>query len=318
MKNYLIAVFTLFVGLSMLANDAEAKRLGGGTSSGMRRDSGTMQKQATPPAAAPTSAAAAKPAPAAQPAAAPAPSGASRWLGPLAGLAAGVGLGALLGGAFGGLGGGLGSILSMLLMGLVAFFAIRFIMGMMKGKQQTPAYAPAGASPEAQAPARFESAPQQTPAIGGGLAPAPVIGGGVPGIGAGLAAQEETRGGSIPADFDVEGFVRQAKLNFVRLQAANDAGNMDDIREVTTPEMYAEIKLQLQERGNKTQNTDVVNLNADLLDVSTEDKRHVASVRFFGTLREDGTTESFDEVWHLVKPVDGSHGWTIAGIQQMQ
>jgi len=24
----------------------------------------------------------------------------------------------------------------------------------------------------------------------------------------------------------------------------------------------------------------------------------------------------FDEVWHLVKPVDGSREWAIAGIQQ--
>ncbi|MDD5295352.1 MAG: Tim44-like domain-containing protein [Rhodocyclaceae bacterium] len=306
MKNYLIAVFTLFVGLTLLVNDADAKRLGGGTTSGMRRSPTITQRQATPPTAAPSPSAAPRPAPAAQPAPAPAPSGASRWLGPLAGLAAGVGIGALLGGAFGGMGGGMGGILSMLLMGLVAFFVIRMLMGLFRGKQATPGYAPAGAAPN-----QFEASSQEVPVIGGGLSQAPAIGGG-------LAAQETSKGGSIPSDFDVEGFLRQAKLNFVRLQAANDGGNMDDIKEVTTPEMYAEIKLQLQERGGKAQNTDVVNLNADLLDVTTEEKRHIASVRYFGTIREDGKTEAFDEVWHLVKPVDGSHGWTIAGIEQMQ
>jgi predicted lipid-binding transport protein (Tim44 family) len=287
MKNFFIAIFTVFVGLTLLVDDAEAKRLGGGTSSGMRRDSSVMQRQTTPynaPSAAPRSA----------PGAQPAPATGNRWLGPLAGLAAGVGLGALLGG---GLGGG-GGFLSTLLLAVAVFFGVRMLMGFFRNKQATPAYAPAG--PVAS---RFEAAPQDAPVIGGGLSP---------------QASFSAKGGSIPADFDVEGFLRQAKLNFVRLQAANDAGNMEDIREVTTPEMYAETKIQLQERAGKTQHTDVVNLNADLLDVSTEDKRHIASVRFFGTIREDGSTEAFDEVWHLVKPVDGSRGWAIAGIQQMQ
>ncbi len=42
------------------------------------------------------------------------------------------------------------------------------------------------------------------------------------------------------------------------------------------------------------------------------------SVRFTGLLREDGTVlpKDFDEVWNLVKPVDDSSGWLLAGIQQ--
>jgi predicted lipid-binding transport protein (Tim44 family) len=300
MKNFLIAVFTIFVGLTLLVNDAEARRLGGGTSSGMSRNSGMMQRQVTPSTPSSPSAA-----PRSTPGAQPAPATGNRWLGPLAGLAAGLGLGALLGG--GGLGGG---FLSTLLLAVAVFFGVRMLMGFFRSKQAAPAYAPAGPIGSQNA-SRFEAAPQDAPVIGGGLSSAPVIGGG-------LAAQGTNQGGSIPSDFDVEGFLRQAKLNFVRLQAANDAGNMEDIREVTTPEMYAEIKIQLQERGDKTQHTDVINLNADLLDVTTEDKRYIASVRFFGTIREDGPAESFDEVWHLTKPVDGSRGWTIAGIQQMQ
>jgi predicted lipid-binding transport protein (Tim44 family) len=93
---------------------------------------------------------------------------------------------------------------------------------------------------------------------------------------------------NIPADFDVEGFLRQAKLNFVRLQAANDRGDMDDIREFTAPELFAEIRMQFQERGGKVQETDVMQLDAELLEVVTEDKRHIASVHFSGQLREDG------------------------------
>ena len=67
------------------------------------------------------------------------------------------------------------------------------------------------------------------------------------------------------------------------------------------------------------QHTDVVSLNADLLELATEKDRHWASVRFSGMMRETPGTEpvGFAEVWNLVKPVDGSSGWLLAGIQQM-
>jgi predicted lipid-binding transport protein (Tim44 family) len=121
-----------------------------------------------------------------------------------------------------------------------------------------------------------------------------------------------------PAGFDAESFIRHAKLNFLRLQAANDEGNIEDIRAFTTPEMFAEIKLQLQERGVAPQKTDVVALNAELLEVTREFRQHIASVRFSGTIRETpgAAPEAFDEVWHLTKPVDDSRNWAIAGIQQ--
>jgi predicted lipid-binding transport protein (Tim44 family) len=93
---------------------------------------------------------------------------------------------------------------------------------------------------------------------------------------------------------------------------------MEDIRLFSTPEVAAEIQVQYQERGHAQQQTDVIQLNADLLDLDSEASRHVASVRFHGQLREDvhAAPELFTEVWHLVKPVDGSSGWRVAGIQQ--
>ena len=123
----------------------------------------------------------------------------------------------------------------------------------------------------------------------------------------------------IPADFDSEGFLRVAKLNFVRLQAANDAKNLDDLREFVAPEIFAEIKLEMDERGNVPQQTDVVTLNASLLEVVTDGPRHIASVHFSGMIREDANApaSAFDEVWNLTKPVDGSSGWVVAGIQQL-
>jgi predicted lipid-binding transport protein (Tim44 family) len=284
MKNILIALFTVVIGLGLAMSDAEAKRLGGGKSSGMQRDSSVMKRDAAP--AAPSQNIA--PARPAQPAPAPAPSGMSRWLGPIAGLAAGIGLAALF--SHFGMGEGFASVVMMLLLGVAVFFVIRLLFRRKEPQAQPLQYA-GGVNP---GPLAYE-------APAGSAAPAPA------------AASV-----NVPTGFDVEGFLRQAKLNFVRLQAANDAGNIEDIRAFTTPEMFAEIKLEMTERGNAPQQTDVVTLNAALLDVSTEGGQHVASVRFSGAIRESeaGAPEAFDEVWHLSKPVDGSRGWVIAGIPQ--
>ena len=124
--------------------------------------------------------------------------------------------------------------------------------------------------------------------------------------------------GSIPAGFDAPGFLRQAKLNFVRLQAANDRGDMADIKNFTGPELFAEIQMQYEERGRSAQQTDVVQLDADLLDVSNEGSNQVASVRFHGQVREyDGSAERVDEIWHVQKEQrDANARWLIAGIQQ--
>ncbi len=293
MKRLMIAAFAAVVGLGMMLPDAEAKRLGGGGSIGMKR-------QATPAPTAPATAGkpAAAPAAAAAPGAAAKPAGMSRFLGPLAGLAAGLGIAALL--SHFGLGEGMADMLLILALVGVAFFAVRWLM-----RKRTPEagmqYAGAGATnaPGNVAPTNFTPAQFESSGVGAGA----------------TAAAAPAR--NIPADFDVEGFLRQAKLNFVRLQAANDRGDMDDIREFTAPELFAEIKMQYQERGNKHQETDVIQLNAELLEVVTEDNRHIASVHFSGQLREDNAApEAFAENWHLVKPVDGSRGWNVAGIQQ--
>ena len=122
----------------------------------------------------------------------------------------------------------------------------------------------------------------------------------------------------IPADFDVTGFERQAKVNFIRLQAANDAANLDDLREFTTPEMFAELKTSILERGDVSQRTEVLEINAEVLEVVEDASRYVVSVRFSGLIREEGDApaESVSEIWHLVKPRHGSVGWLLAGIQQ--
>ena len=79
----------------------------------------------------------------------------------------------------------------------------------------------------------------------------------------------------------------------------------------------AEIRRDLEAR-KEHQPTEVVTLDADVLEVVTEGDQHWASVRYTGLLREDGepVPKAFDEVWNLTKPVDGRSGWLLAGVQQ--
>lgn len=237
----------------------------------------------SPPASAP--ARQAQPAQAGQTPAQAAPaSPTSRWLPLLGGLA----LGGLFGAFFGG--GGLGGFVLIALLAIVVVAALRAFAGRR----------------EAQ-PMRMAAASGETV-----LAPAPSeAGAGSPRI---ATAQP-----AIPAGFDTAGFLRSAKTNFVRLQLANDGGQLDEIREFTTQEMYDELRRDIAERAGGQQQTDVVSLDADLLELATEKDRHWASVRFSGFVREAPGTppEGFEEVWNLVKPADGSSGWLLAGIQQM-
>ncbi|MFC5302290.1 Tim44 domain-containing protein [Azospira restricta] len=306
MNKFLALAAAVVVGFTLNVGDAEAaKRLGGGGSTG-------MQRQATPPAkntqaapaqqqqqAAPTQAGATAAAPAAQPK--------RSWLGPVAGLAAGLGLAALA--SHFGFGEELASFMLMALLALVVVAVIGFIMRKKAAAQAQGGmqYAAAGAGAGGSAPR-----PEFTPAGGASTAPMAAAAAGAV-AGAAVA-------GNIPADFDAESFARNAKVNFIRLQAANDAANLDDIREFTTPEMFAEIKLAIDERKGAPQQTDVVELNAQVIDVAEEGNRYVVSVHFSGLIREDSAAaaESFSEIWHLTKPADGSRGWTVAGIQQVQ
>ena len=290
MNKFLALVAAVVVGLTLNISDAEAKRMGGGGSLGMKR-------QMTPPAKnnaaqqAHNRQQAGTPAQQAQPK--------RSWMGPLAGLAAGLGLAALA--SHLGFGEEMANIMMIALLAIAAFMLFRFFTRNKAAPAQGMQYAAAGQ--------------------GGGQIARPEFTPAAAGMATGAAAQAvATAGnsGNIPADFDTAAFVRNAKVNFIRLQAANDSGNLDDIREFTSPEVFAEVKLAIEERNGAAQETDVVHLDAEVIDVTEEERRYIVSVHFSGQIREerDGPVESFSEVWHMTKPVDGSRGWVIAGIEQ--
>ena len=330
MKTMSLLAAVLALGLTFGVGDADAaKRLGGGKSTGMQREMTVGKTPGATPAQAPAAPAQAA-APTASPmAAAPAAAAAQSkrsWMGPLAGIAAGIGLAALA--SHFGFGEELASFMMIALLAMVAVAVIGMIMRR-RAAAQKPAMATAAghgmayqAEPAEQAPRGYDVSMPPASAAPSSSAPSALgsgIGAGLAGgsaIGSGLMS--EPAAAAVPADFDVESFLRIAKVNFIRLQAANDSGNLDDLREVTTPEMFAELKMDVMERAGAVQETKVVSLDAQLLEVVEEAARYIASVRYTGLIQEDkgAAPEAFDEVWHLSKPRVGSGGWVLSGIQQ--
>ncbi len=301
MKFWLLALSVAVMAAGLAPLSVDAKRLGGGGLSGMQR---SMPARSTPDAT-PAKPAQASPAAPATAGAAAAAAPKRSWMGPIAGLAAGLGIAALMGHL--GLGAEFGNMLMMILLAVVAFVAIRFVMGRMRANSaQRPMAAPNGL--------QFAGAGGSTGSGSGWNAQpaaAPVV--------TALPTQSTfTQPPTVPVGFDQPAFERIAKMIFIRMQAANDSADLNDLRQFTTPEMYAAIKLDLQDRGSSEQHTDVVQVEAEVLDFADEAERQVVSVRFHGLITEEasGPTTPFDEIWHLVKPNDGSREWAIAGIQQ--
>jgi predicted lipid-binding transport protein (Tim44 family) len=219
----------------------------------------------------------------------------------LGGALLGLGLGAML--SHFGLGGAMasliGTILTIALLGLALMFILRLFRRKNDNLTSTPAYAGGYAR-------------SGTPEIGSGIQSYPQAA--TPAASAAAAAPW-----NVPADFDVPGFLRHAKTYFIRLQAAWDKADIEDLREFTTPEMFAELRLQIQERGPSPNVTDVVQINADLLGIETTNHDYLASVKFSGLIKEapDASASEFAEVWNLSKPLSGQGGWVLAGIQQL-
>lgn len=278
MKTLLSLVIAL-ISTTLAIEDADARRFGGGRNLG-------MQRSAPPQQAAPK-------APAQQQQAAPAtpaqqPAGAPKWLGPLAGFALGAGLAALF------LNNGLAGLLAgLLLISLIIAGLALAARALMRGRI-------------GHEPLQFAGAGSGTHAAPRGLAG---------GAGARSVAAVTSRW---PAGFDAAEFVRHARLNFVRLQEAHDRKDLSTMRDFLAPEVCREIEADIRAAGDSENRTEVLTLEADVLDVIEEGGSYIVSVRFSGMIREaaDRGAEPFSEIWHLEKPLDGSSGWVVAGIQQ--
>ena len=308
------AILSAVMAVTMLlayAPAAEAKRMGGGGSTG-RQSSNVTQRQATPPAQAPAAAAAQAPK--------------RPWGAMLGGLAAGLGLAWLASSL--GLGGAFGQIIMFALLALVVMVAIGFIMRRFKGgaAQQTP-YAMQGAgnasTPRNYSPENVGNDASARPwernsmAFDAGKAGTAATGSM---IGSALTGSQAW---GVPDGFDIEGFLKACKANFVTLQDAWDRSDVNSLRAMMTDEMLEQIKAQLADReshtGGVANKTDVVMLEAKLLGIEELSDVYMASVEFSGMIREDASAGAspFREVWNMTKPRSGG-GWLVAGVQALQ
>jgi predicted lipid-binding transport protein (Tim44 family) len=209
------------------------------------------------------------------------------------------------------------SALSSILMILLLVFAVMFIVRMFRRKT-TPANTQFSGFNPSPAPATA------TPEIGSGLnqgwQPNSYSGGyNQPTSNVSLNKQAGHEQWGVPPGFDTEAFLRHAKASFIRMQAAWDRGDLADLREFTSPEVFAELQLQIQERGGNQDYTEVVSIDAQLLGIETTERAYLASVQFDGMIRNapGAPAEPYVEVWNLAKPLAGNGGWVLAGIQQI-
>lgn len=331
----------LVCALAVVSIDADAKRMGGGKSVG-KQSGNVTQRDATPATpgapAQNANAAAAKPA-----AAAPAAAAKRPWGAMLGGLAAGLGLAWLASSL--GLGAAFGNILLIGLLVLAAVVAWRIFAARSRANGASRkgglAFQGAGGPADAAAPLQyspnnvgndasarpwernssaFDATPAEHASAGSSMAGAAAAGGGSM-IGSALAGAQSW---GIPEGFDAPGFLAAAKRNFVTLQDAWDRADIPTLRAMMTDGMVGEISNQLAEReghsGGQPNKTEVVMLDAQLLGIEESADAYMASVEFSGMIREDASAgpSPFREVWNMTKPVNGSSGWLVAGVQALQ
>lgn len=300
----------------------EAKRVGGGRSSGMSRSATTYNR--TPPPSRPV--APSRPVVAGTPTTA-APASSGRSFGPGA-LAAGVAAGAVAGYAMGagnqpGSNNGYNngaypadqanqgnwnaqapvqqrsnfSWFWLLLLGGIGYMLYRRFKN-----RQTPALATAGGVPLTKS-----ALPTATGSTGVPLTGAPLTGD----YGAYTGGAQFLSDGTGQA-----AFLRQARALFTQVQAMNNGRQVNELQRYFTPQLFEQIRQDLA--GNtEVAEFEFANLTANLLDSSQDATQHIASVRFTGTVSEhlNDPMQPFAEVWHFVKPLQGGD-WLVAGIQQ--
>ncbi len=324
----LLAVFAVALMIVTTLPEADAAaRFGGGASFGRsaptltrkapaaapQQNFGRQQQQAAPKAATPNPAAAAKPA--------------SPWRGMLMGAAAALGIAGLLSAL--GLGEGAAQFVMMLLLAVAIFFVVRLLAGFFLAKKMQGA---AGQGQGAAAQQKMQdlfsrmneqraepAAPRQQPvaSAASAMADMPAASGSVMDTFATTAAVANGEL-EIPEGFDKAGFERVAKENFIKLQKAWDTGNVVEISDFTTNDLFITVTHQLRERGNVKQTSEVVDLTAKFLGLTTEGEEYVAVVEFTGAMKYSGEFETVHERWVLTRPTNEKEGWLLAGIEQVQ
>jgi predicted lipid-binding transport protein (Tim44 family) len=118
--------------------------------------------------------------------------------------------------------------------------------------------------------------------------------------------------------FDEAAFLLEVRQRYLDLRQAWDAGDLGPLRDSTAPEFYARLQAALDGRGGRGGRSEVVTLQALLLELRARDDEQRASVELAGLVRDGawGGAQPVREVWQLVRPLAGGD-WTLAGIETL-
>jgi predicted lipid-binding transport protein (Tim44 family) len=290
---FMVSIFSLFALSNTWIEQAEARRLGGGRSFGSSPSYQRSAPQPSSPQRSQPSQTQPSPQSPASPGAAPRPFG-----GMLGGLLMGGLIGSLL---FGGMHswGGPG-LLDILVFGGLLLFLFRFLKARRMAAQ--------GAG-QASFSTGLDSQ-ESWGSAGPGNSPAK----GMPLSGASEAV-------SVPQGFDQDDFMKGAKAVYTRLQSSWDKRDIEDIRHFTSKEVWEEINRQAKEDPTPSK-TEILRVNARLLEVSSSNSHTVATVLFDVMMRESKEEDMANEVreiWHFSKEdKDPKSFWVLEGIQQVE
>ena len=321
MNKYTGIIATLLMSLSLTIggmSDADAKRFGGGSSFGSRPSySAPYQRSAIPPS---------RPASQPQQQQAPAPNQAAKpgWAnrGGLMGMLGGLALGGLLGSMLAG--GGFHGInfLDILIFGGIAFLLYKLFAAKKAGSAPRPVYNRTADNSYQDTASSYHHEPETTHANQAGFNTdilfkkdknaEPYVQPNQQDAGFAKAA--------IPKDFDQQAFLNGAKIAFAHLQKAWDARDLAEIRGLTTDKVFAEIQSQLK-ASDAENHTEILKLEAELLEVREVGSELEAVVLFDTVMREDSSAQAGQvrEVWHFIKPkVSIQPKWYLDGIQQLE
>ncbi|MBU2570939.1 MAG: 39S ribosomal protein L45 [Gammaproteobacteria bacterium] len=320
-------VTTLIIGLSLglgSVSDAEAKRFGGGGSFGGKSSfNKPYQRSASPAKAAPTRQQ--QQAQAQNQAAKQKLASRGGLMGMLGGLALGGLLGAMLfGGAFENF-----NFMDILVFGGIAFLLYKLFAARAKNAARpVPAYSRESYEPQQRSSSAYNDyeAPQaqetSRASVGNTGFNTDLLfkKGPQANNDSGFEPAIENRELILPEGFDEHAFLNGAENAFRALQTAWDDRDLAEIRGLTTDRVFAEIQDQLKASTDDNR-TEVVSVQAELLDVRESGSELEATVLFDSLLREDiyGPEQAVREVWHFVKPRNSLQPkWYLDGIQQVE
>ena len=137
----------------------------------------------------------------------------------------------------------------------------------------------------------------------------------------GSSAPAANKAPVFPADFDADQFVSGAKAAYAMMQAAWDRGDLAELRGLTTDKVFGELQDQIRARGEVPNQTDLLKVDCEVLEVRDVQGNREATVLFDVMMREDaqGRPEQVREVWHFIRPLNSRQPtWFLDGIQQLE